>query len=29
MHFDNTTCQADQEIDLIHDPNGVIAYPVK
>jgi hypothetical protein len=29
MHFDNTTCPADQEIELVHDPNGVVAYPVK
>lgn len=29
MHFDNTASQADQEIEVIHDPAGVVAYPVK
>lgn len=29
MSFDNTTSVADQEIDLVHDPNGIVAYPIK
>ena len=29
MHFDDTACQPDQEIEVIHDPTGLVAYPVK
>jgi hypothetical protein len=29
MTFDNTACEPDQEIDLVHDPQGIVAYPIK
>ena len=29
MTFDNIVTECDQEIDLIQDPTGQIAYPLK
>lgn len=29
MTFDDVNTQCEQEIDLIQDPNGIIAYPLK
>lgn len=29
MTFDNTNTECDQEIELIQDPTGQIAYPLK
>lgn len=29
MTFDDTNVECDQEIDLIKDPEGLIAYPLK
>ncbi len=29
MTFDDAHSEADQEIDLVPDPNGCVAYPVK
>ena len=29
MSFDDVNAPCEQEIDLIQDPNGIIAYPLK
>ena len=29
MTFDSTETECDQELDLIQDPMGLIAYPLK
>jgi hypothetical protein len=29
MSFDDINVECDQEIELIKDPNGIIAYPLK
>jgi len=29
MTFDDLNLPCEQEIELIHDPNGIIAYPLK
>ena len=29
MTFDDTSVECDQEIELVKDPNGLVAYPLK
>lgn len=29
MSFDDSSAECDQEIELIKDPEGIIAYPLK